>query len=100
LALILRTPQANSRNTLAGLQVRDPNAVMMTWVYQFDMPHRPKSLTEHGRGIIEVTLHRAHSGLSMDGANLEGALFQCAPTETLRVDFKEPGPFYWNPKPF
>jgi len=99
LALILKTPEAYSRNTLVGLQVRDPNAVIMTWVYQFDMPHRPKSLTEHGRGIMEVTLHRAVAGPSMDGATLSGALFQCQPTETLRVDFKRPGPFYWNPKP-
>jgi hypothetical protein len=99
LALILRTPETASRNTLAGLQVRDPNAVVMTWVYQFDMANPPKSVADHGRGIMEVTLHRASAGESMKDAALRGHLFQCTPTETLNVEFKRPGPFYWNPKP-
>jgi predicted pore-forming effector associated with SMODS systems len=99
ISLTLWTPEAISRNTLAGLRLADPDAIVMTWLYKKDGTD-PHSLLEPGRGIIELTLHRKGREDSLAGAVLSGTLIESRPGEPLEVAFKKPGPFYWNPEPF
>jgi predicted pore-forming effector associated with SMODS systems len=99
LSLVLQTSEAVSRNTLAGLRLADPDAIVLTWLYKKDGTDAP-SLLEPGRGIIELTLHRKGHEASLAGAVMSGEFIESKPGEPLEVVFKKPGPFYWNPVPF
>ena len=98
---VLRTSEAQSRNTLLGLRLKDPNAIVLTWVYRIDGSDS-RSIVESGMGVIELILHKKtpRNNPSMEGALLTGALIEIRPGEPFSVTFKKPGPFYWNPEPF
>jgi hypothetical protein len=94
LELILRTPEAVSRNRLAGFTLADPNGILLTWVYRID-GHAAKSLLDSGKGIIELTLDRRTKQMT-----LGGSFIQSSPGEPLNLTFERPGFWFWNPMPF
>jgi hypothetical protein len=94
LELILRTPEAVSRNFLVGFTLSDPNAIQLMWVYRIDGTD-PTSLLEHGKGIIELTLNRRTKEITLNGAFIEST-----PGEPLKLSFVRSGFWFWNPEPF
>ena len=96
--LSLLTTEARSRNTLAGLQLVDPNAIMLTWIYEIEGTNA-RSVSEWGKGIIELTLHRKTNTASMTGASFSGSFIASGLADPLNVEFKKRAFRFWNPEP-
>jgi hypothetical protein len=94
LDLILETPEAVSMNTLAGLNLFRDKGVVLTWVYQMEGGHA-HSLTEPGRGIIELRLDRTSPKMTFTGSFMDSIA-----EDDLTLAFEKSGFFWWNPKPF
>jgi SMODS-associating 2TM, beta-strand rich effector domain len=92
--LVLHTNEAVSRNTLMGMVLKNPEAIVLTWVYRIDGT-TPVLLTDKGRGIIEMTLNR-----STNQATLKGAFIEAYQGEALDVSFVKGVNPFWNPRPF
>lgn len=94
LELILKTSECVSRNVLVGFTLANPGGILLTWIYQIDQTEAA-SVTEHGRGIVELTLHRNENAFTFDGAFIASA---CG--EPVNLKFIKSGFTFWNPKPF
>lgn len=79
MGLSLVTPEAISSNTVASLQLADPEAIVVTWIY---LKHGSdaRSLSESGKGVVELTLNRQTKEIS-----LRGPFYESEPKDYLML---------------